>query len=66
MDERKRTKGQIMLYKTIHRKLMIEQQEPKTRGDLRCSGRVMIEQEPKTRGDRRCSGRVMIEQQEPY
>ena len=29
-------KGQIMIYKTLHRKLKIEQQKP--RGELGCSG----------------------------
>jgi hypothetical protein len=28
MDNRKRTKGQTMIYKTLHRKLQIDQDEP--------------------------------------
>jgi len=28
MTKRKRTKGQTMIYKTLHRKLKIEQHEP--------------------------------------
>ena len=38
MAKRKRTKGQTMIYKALHRKLTIEHHEP---GDEpRCSGRV--------------------------
>jgi hypothetical protein len=36
MAKRKRTKGQTMIYKTLHRKLKIEQHG----GELMCSGRV--------------------------
>ena len=37
----KRTKGQIVIYKTLDRKLNIEQHEPAiNQGELRCSGRV--------------------------
>jgi len=39
--QRKMTKGQTTVYKTLHRKLKIEQREPiKYRGELRCSGRI--------------------------
>jgi hypothetical protein len=42
MAERKKTKGQTTIYKTLHRKINIEQHEPhqKSGGELRCSGRV--------------------------
>jgi hypothetical protein len=35
-------KSKIMIYKTLHRKLNIEQHEPhnKTGSELRCSGRI--------------------------
>jgi hypothetical protein len=39
--KRKETKVQTAIYKTLQRKLKIEQHEPtKNRGELRCSGRV--------------------------
>jgi len=41
MTKRKRTKGQTMIYKTLHRKLKTEQYElSKNRGELMCYGRV--------------------------
>jgi hypothetical protein len=41
MAKYKGTKRQTTVYKTIHRKLKIEQHKPtKTQGDLRYSGRV--------------------------
>jgi hypothetical protein len=41
MADRKRTKGQKMIYKRIHRKDKVKQNKPrlKTGGDLRCSGK---------------------------
>jgi hypothetical protein len=39
--KRKGTQVQTAIYKTLQRKLKIEQHEPtKNRGELRCSGRV--------------------------
>ena len=43
MPKIKRRKGQRMIYKTLHRKIKIEQHEHEpdwNRGELRCSGRV--------------------------
>ena len=42
MTKRKRTKGKTMIYKTLHRKLNIEQHKPHSKrgGELRCSGWV--------------------------
>jgi hypothetical protein len=41
MARRKRTIGQTMIYKILHRKLKVEKDEPhKNRGELGCSRRV--------------------------
>jgi hypothetical protein len=41
MTKSKRTNGQIMSYKTLHRKLKLEQHNPiKNRGDHRCTDNV--------------------------
>jgi hypothetical protein len=42
MSKRKRTKGQTTIYKTLQRKLKIDQRETilKSWGEFRCSGRV--------------------------
>jgi hypothetical protein len=42
MDNRKSTKGQTTIYKTLHRKLTIRKKRTplKPEGELRCSGRV--------------------------
>jgi len=44
MEKGKRTKRQTTIYKTLHRKLKIEQYEPllTTGSELRCSRRVGI------------------------
>jgi len=45
MTKRKRPKGHMTIYKTLHRKLKIEQQNPtneKKGGKLGCLGRVSI------------------------
>jgi len=43
MIKRKKTKGQTMIYKTLHRKIKIKQHEQhymKIGGEFGCSGRV--------------------------
>ena len=43
MAERKGTKCKTMIYKTLHKKLTIEQYEPhKNKGELMCSGRKVL------------------------
>jgi hypothetical protein len=43
MVQRKRTKGQTMIYKTLHRKLKMEQREPHYKpGILRGNGQTKI------------------------
>ena len=48
MAYRKGTQGQTMTYKTLHKKLKIEQHEP-TKSDSECSGATYIKQITKLR-----------------
>ena len=58
MTKRKRTIGQTLIYKTIHKKLKMEQHKfNEKRGKLRCFGRVLV---PAPRGKLMCFGRVLV------
>jgi hypothetical protein len=58
MAKRKRTIGQTLIYKTIHKKLKMEQHElNEKRGKLMCFGRVIV---PAPRGKLMCFVRVVV------